>query len=64
MDPEKGVYSGATSKKEFTFQMYMKHIRKDNDLKASYLTSRPFMLGREIPDVYDSTLKQVVYYQV
>ena len=64
MDPEKGVYSGATSKKEFTFQMYMKHIRKDNDLKASYLTSRPFMVGREIPDVYDSTLKQVVYYQV
>ena len=64
MNRKKGVYSGKTSKMEFIFQRYMKHVRKDNDLKGSYLTEWPFMLGKEIPDIYDSTLKEFVYYQV
>ena len=63
MQPENGVYSANTSKKEFLYQMYTKFERPNNNLVASYLTSRPFMLGKEIPDVYDETLKEVIYYQ-
>ena len=63
MNQENGVYSGRTSHKEFVFQMYMKFLRPSSELVGSYLTARPFMLGKEIPDIYDKTLKEVIYFQ-
>ena len=63
MAPEKGVYTGRTSKREFSFQMYTKFKRPSNDLIASYMSTKPLMLGKEIPDIYDATLKEVIYFQ-
>ena len=63
MNPEKSVYSGRTSKIEFQFQMYIKFERPNNELKGSYLSERPPMLGKEIPDVLDKTLKEAIYFQ-
>ena len=48
MCPEKGIYSGRTSIREFRYQMYQKHIKPNNDLVGSYLTSKPLMLGKGI----------------
>ena len=64
MNQESGVYSGRTSKKEYEFQMYLKHTRPNSDLVGSYLTGRPIMFGKEIPDVYDKSLKEAIYFQV
>ena len=63
MNTENGIYSGNTSKEEFVFQNYTKFNQPTHELMGSYLTARPFMLGKEIPDIYDKTLKQFIYFQ-
>ena len=35
----------------------------NHNLVASYLTSKPFILGKEIPDIYNATLKKVIFFQ-
>jgi hypothetical protein len=53
---ENGVYEGNCSKIEFEFQHYIKYLRKDHILEASYLT--PYggaRFGNVRPDIYDKT---------
>ena len=64
MNPENGVYSGNTSKKEFEFQMYQKYLKPNAQLYGSYLTSDwpQWLLGRELPDIWDKSSLEALYY--
>ena len=64
MNPENGVYSGNTSKKEFEFQMYHKYLRPNVQLYGSYLTSDwpQWLFGQELPDIWDKSSLEAIYY--
>ena len=53
---EKGVYDSNCSQPEFIFQYFFKHLRKDNDLQASYLSPLGgAKFGFISPDIFDKT---------
>ena len=64
MVPETGAYSGNSSKKEFQFQMYYKHLRPNAELYGSYLTSNwpQWLFGQELPDIWDKSSLEALYY--
>ena len=53
---EKGVYTSHCREGEFEFQHYIKHLRKDSTLEASYLSPYGGVhFGSIRPDVFDRT---------